>query len=97
MFYPRSICPSCWSDRLEWVEPKGTGTVHSFTVLHHPKFPGYEYPLVCALIELDEGTRIVSNLVGCAPSDVRIGMPVGLSIEPVDDEMKLPLFRPARG
>jgi uncharacterized OB-fold protein len=93
---PRAMCGQCQS--IEWtsIRPKGAGKVYSFTVLHHPKFPGYEYPLVCALIELDEGTRIVSNLVGCVPADVRIGMPVRLSIENVDEEMKLPLFRPAR-
>ena len=93
---PRAMCGECQS--IEWtsIRAKGTGRVYSHTVLHHPKFPGYEYPLVCALIELDEGTRIVSNLVGCAPADVRIGMPVTLSFERVDDEMQLPLFRPAR-
>jgi uncharacterized OB-fold protein/acyl dehydratase len=91
---PRAMCGECQS--IEWtsIRPKGTGRVYSHTVLHHPKFPGYEYPLVCAVIELDEGTRIVSNVVGCAPGAVHIGMPVKLSIEPVDDEMKLPLFRP---
>ena len=93
---PRAMCGDCQS--IEWtsIRPKGTGTVFSHTVLHHPKFPGYEYPLVCAVIELDEGTRLVSNLVGCAPADVRIGMPVELVFENVDDEMKLPFFRPRR-
>jgi uncharacterized OB-fold protein/acyl dehydratase len=93
---PRAMCGECQSTEWTSIRAKGTGTVYSHTVLHHPKFPGYEYPLVCALIELDEGTRIVSNLVGCAPADVRIGMPVTLSFERVDDEMQLPLFRPAR-
>ena len=63
--------------------------------MHHPKFPGYEYPLLCALVELEEGVRLVSNLIGCEPADARIGMPVELAIENVDEELKLPLFKPA--
>jgi uncharacterized OB-fold protein/acyl dehydratase len=91
---PRPMCGRCQSVKWTTVAATGRGTVYSHTVLHHPKFPGFEYPLVCALIELEEGTRIVSNVVGCDADDVRIGMPVLLSIENVDDEMKLPLFRP---
>jgi uncharacterized OB-fold protein/acyl dehydratase len=93
---PRPMCGRCQSVKWESVRASGEGTVYSFTVLHHPKIPGFEYPLVCAVIELAEGTRLVSNVVGCDPDDVRIGMPVALSIENVDEEMKLPLFRPAR-
>jgi len=93
---PRPMCGRCRSTAWEGVRAAGRGTVYSFTVLHHPKFPGYEYPLVCALVELEEGTRIVSNIVGCAPAEVRIGMPVELSIVQIDETMKLPLFRPAR-
>lgn len=93
---PRPMCGECQS--IEWtsVKAKGKGTVYSYTVLHYPKFPGYEFPLACALIELEEGTRIVTNLEGVSGADVRIGMPVVLSIENVDDELKLPVFRPAK-
>jgi len=90
------MCHKCQSVEWETQVAKGRGTVYSFTVMHHPKFPGFEYPFVAALIELEEGTRIVSNVVGCEASEVHIGMPVALSIEKVDDQMKLPLFRPAR-
>jgi uncharacterized OB-fold protein/acyl dehydratase len=92
---PRPMCGACQSTEWDSIAAKGGGTVYSHTVLHHPKFPGYDYPLICAVIELDEGTRIVSNLIGCAPADVRIGMRVTLSLEAVDDTMTLPLFRPA--
>jgi len=93
---PRPMCGECQS--IEWTgqTAKGKGTVYSYTVLHYPKFPGYEFPLVCGLIELEEGTRVVTNIEGVAPSDVKIGMPVVLSIENVDDELKLPVFRPAK-
>jgi uncharacterized OB-fold protein/acyl dehydratase len=90
--------PMCWKcQSLEWdyVVASGKGTVYSFVVIHHPPFPGFEYPLTVAVIELEEGTRLVSNIVGIDHEDVKIGMPVKLSIENVDEEMKLPLFRPA--
>lgn len=93
---PRPMCGACQSVAWDSVRAAGGGTVYSHTVLHHPKFPGYDYPLVCAVIELDEGTRIVSNLVGCDPAAVRIGMRVALSLEAVDETMTLPLFRPAK-
>lgn len=92
---PRPMCGKCQSVKLGAIQATGRGTVYTFTVVHHPKFPGFEYPVACAVIELEEGTRIVSNVVGIDPAQIRIGMPVTLSIENVDEEMKLPLFRPA--
>jgi uncharacterized OB-fold protein/acyl dehydratase len=92
---PRPMCPSCQSTDWKGVASKGRGTVYSYVVLRHPPIPGYDYPLPVAVIDLEEGTRIVSNVVGCKPEDVYIGMKVQLSIENVDEELKLPLFRPA--
>jgi uncharacterized OB-fold protein/acyl dehydratase len=91
----RPMCGECQS--LEWqaVEAKGTGTIYSYTVLHHPKFPGYDFPLACALVDLDEGVRMVANVQGCEPDQLEIGMPVVVSVEQVDDDTKLPVFRPA--
>ncbi len=93
---PRPMCGECRS--LEWdsIVASGKGTLHSHTVLHHPKFPGFDYPVICALVDLEEGTRLVSNVVDCNPEDLEIGMPLQASIEKVDDEMQLPLFRPVR-
>jgi uncharacterized OB-fold protein len=70
------MCPACHS--LEWdsVEASGRGTVYSFVVAHHPPIPPFEYPNVIALVELAEGTRIVSNLRGVEPGEVEVGMPV---------------------
>jgi uncharacterized OB-fold protein/acyl dehydratase len=92
---PRPMCGKCQSTAWTSIASKGSGTVYSFVVLRHPPIPGYDFPLPVALIDLEEGTRIVSNVVGCKPEDVHIGMKVRLSIENVDEEMKLPLFRPA--
>jgi len=93
---PKPMCGNCQSIEWHGVEAKGTGTVYSFTVLHYPKFPGYEFPLACVLVDLDEGVRMVANLAGCEPGDIEIGMPVTMKVENVDDETKLPVFRPAR-
>jgi uncharacterized OB-fold protein/acyl dehydratase len=92
---PRPMCGRCQSTEWTSVTSTGRGTVHSYVVMRHPPIPGYDYPLPIAVIDLEEGTRIVSNVVGCKPEDVHIGMKVRLSIENVDEELKLPLFRPA--
>ena len=92
---PRPMCPHCQS--LEWdtVAASGRGTVYSFVVPHHPQVPAFEYPYVVALVELEEGTRLVSNVIDVDPAEVSVGMPVEVSFVAVDDELTLPLFRPA--
>ncbi len=92
---PRPMCGKCGSTQWDSVASSGKGTVYSFVVVHHPQFPGFDYPVVAAVIDLEEGTRVVSNVIGVDPADVRVGMPVKLSIEAVDDGLKLPLFRRA--
>ncbi len=91
---PRPMCGECRS--LEWdaLSSKGHGSVYSFVVMHHPQVPGYEYPLIVALVELDEGTRLIANLTGIEPRAVRIGLRVALAIEAVDPELSLPFFHP---
>ena len=90
---PRPMCGECQSTDWDFIRSTGEGFVVSFVVMHHPQVPGYEYPLVVAVVELSEGTRFVGNIVDIDPSDVKIGMAVQASIEPVDDELKLPVFR----
>ncbi len=82
---------------MEWdsIEISGRGTLHTFTVIHYPQFPGYEFPIIAALIDLEEGTRMISNVVECAPGDVHIGMRVLGFVREGEDGMKLPVFRPA--
>jgi len=92
---PRPMCPRCRS--LEWGmrRASGRGTVYSYVIPHHPLVPAFPEPYVVALVDLEEGTRLVTNLIGVPPSEVRIGMAVQLSITKVDDDLALPLFRPA--
>ncbi|MEU9096673.1 bifunctional MaoC family dehydratase N-terminal/OB-fold nucleic acid binding domain-containing protein [Streptomyces sp. NPDC048361] len=86
-------CHACGSTGWHTVEASGEGTVFSFVVMHHPPFPAFDPPYAVGLIELAEGVRMISNVVGVAPDEVRIGMPVRLEFTRVDDELELPLFR----
>ncbi len=92
---PSPMCGDCQS--LEWdaVTASGEGTICSFTVLRHPQFPGYDYPLIIVLIDLAEGTRITSQLVDCEPESVTFGMKVTMRIQEDPDGFKLPVFVPA--
>lgn len=72
----------------------GTGSLYSYAVLHHPRSPRFEYPVLAALVDLDEGVRIVTNLVGIEPADVRIGMRLTVDFEPTSDGGTVPVFRP---
>lgn len=91
---PRPMCPRCRS--LEWdtIESSGLGTVYSFVMPHHPPLPGFDIPYVVALVELAEGTRLVTNIVDVDPSDVTIGMAVAVRYEAFDGGLVLPLFAP---
>lgn len=86
-------CNACGSGRWDTVEASGSGTVFSYVVMHHPPFPAFDPPYAVGLVELGEGVRIISNVVGVAPDKVRIGMPVRLEFLRVDDELELPVFR----
>jgi uncharacterized OB-fold protein len=91
---PGPMCPACQSLRWEAVEASGRGRVFSYVVAHHPPVPPFEYPNAIVLVELEEGTRLVSNLLGIDPSHIQIGMPLRVEFTRVDDELVLPLFRP---
>lgn len=94
---PRPMCPACNS--LEWdtIQSSGRGTVYSFVMPQHPQFPFFEYPYIVGLIELEEGTRLVSNIVGTTPAEVSIGMAVTVCFEEFDGALVLPQFRPEAG
>lgn len=89
---PSPSCPSCLSFRWHEVESSGRGTVHSYVLSHHPKAPGYDYPLTVLLVDLEEGTRLVADFMG-EPADVRIGMPVEVDWLDYDANLTLPRFR----
>ena len=100
VFYPRGLCPHCFSADLAWEPVAGTGVVHAFTIVHRHPSPAFngEVPYVVALIELDEGVRLLSNLVEVAPDPAaaRVGLPVEVVYDDVTPEVTLPKFRPRR-
>ncbi|HET7653641.1 MAG TPA: bifunctional MaoC family dehydratase N-terminal/OB-fold nucleic acid binding domain-containing protein [Acidimicrobiales bacterium] len=93
---PKAAC-ECGSFEFDTVEATGRGTVYSFVVNHYPQVPAFDYPLAVGLIELEEGVRMVSDIIGIDPADVRIGMPVEVEFVKFDDELTLPQFRPVAG
>jgi len=92
---PRPACAACHSFEWDTVEASGRGSVYSYVVVHHPQVPAFDYPLPIAVVELEEGTRLVADLLEVAADAVRIGMPVVVEFVAVDDELTLPMFRPA--
>ncbi len=91
---PRPACANCRSFQWDALEASGRGTIYSFVVNHYPKVPAFDYPLVVALIELEEGTRLVANVADITPETVAIGMPVMATFVAFDDDLTLPVFRP---
>jgi uncharacterized OB-fold protein/acyl dehydratase len=92
---PRPACGNCRSFEWDAVTASGRGTVYSYVVNHYPQVPAFDYPLVVALIELEEGTRLVANVADITPDSISIGMPVVATFEAFDDDLTLPVFRPA--
>lgn len=98
IFYPRAMCPHCLSSDLTWQPVAGTGVVHAFTIVHRQPNPAFadDAPYVVALVELDEGVRMMTNLVEVEPDPkhVRVGMPVEVVYDDVTPEVTLPKFKP---
>ncbi len=96
-FYPREQCPNCFSDDLDWTRVSGQGRLYSFTIVHQSAHPAFQpdTPHIYAIIQLNEGPKIPSNLVECEIEDARIDMPVEAVFEDVSEEYTLVKFRPA--
>ncbi|HWE65271.1 MAG TPA: Zn-ribbon domain-containing OB-fold protein [Acidimicrobiales bacterium] len=99
IFYPRSFCPICGSGRgsLEWRTASGRATVHAATVEHKPAGFSHGEPYVVALVELEEGVRMMTNVIGCPPDEVKVGQAVTLTWERLSDGRQLPQFTPTGG
>jgi 3-oxo-4,17-pregnadiene-20-carboxyl-CoA hydratase alpha subunit len=93
---PRPMCSECRSYDWDVVTASGRGTVYSFVVNHYPQVPAFDYPLAVGLIELEEGTRLVANIIGVEPGGIRIGMPVEVEWVDHDPDLTLPAFRPEK-
>lgn len=93
---PRPMCGKCQSTEWGSIESTGKGSVHSYTVLHHPPIPGYDFPCPVVLVDLEEGTRMIANIAGCEIDDIRIGMKVECRFEVTEGEIRLPFFYPVK-
>ncbi|MEU3278245.1 bifunctional MaoC family dehydratase N-terminal/OB-fold nucleic acid binding domain-containing protein [Streptomyces antibioticus] len=90
-------CAWCGGSGWDTVKACGEGTVFSYVVMHHPPFPAFDPPYAIGLVQLAEGVRMVSNVIGVPYDKVRIGMPVRLEFRRYDDELTLPVFRAVTG
>lgn len=101
VFYPRNLCPACGSRNLRWKPVSGRGSIYSLTIVHRAPGPAFkgETPYVVALIELEEGCRMMSTVTGVQadPDLVTIGMAVEVVYDKVTGDVTLPRFRPAGG
>ena len=91
---PRPMCPVCHSLDFEFIDLSGQGVVYSYAILHHPQNPAFEYPVLAALVDLDEGVRVLSNLVDVDPRDISIGMSVTVDFRPTRHDGAVPVFKP---
>ncbi len=98
-FYPRDISPCCFSRDTDWVQSSGQGTLHAFAIVHRGPIPAFRdrSPYVVAMVELEGGARMPTNLVDVEPdpSAIKIGMAVQVVFDDLDDKISLPKFRPA--
>jgi len=99
-FFPRYLCTECGSERVAWVDASGRGTVHSFTIVHRAAFPEFQErtPYVVALIDLEDGPRMMTNILGDDAHEVTIGDAVEVCFEARgSDGAKVPQFRRVGG
>ena len=95
-FPPRPFCPKCASPDIDVVRASGRATLYSY-VIHHRAAPGFTPPYAIAVVALEEGPRMMTNIVGIeqTPQALQLDMPLEVLFEPMSDEISLPLFRPA--
>jgi uncharacterized protein len=95
-FFPRMYCSNCFGEQVEWVNATGRARVLSFTIVRRPVSPAFadEVPYVVALVTLDEGPQMMTNIIGCAPEQVKIGMPVEVVFDDWTDTISIPKFCP---
>jgi uncharacterized OB-fold protein len=95
-YYPRPFCPFCWSERVLWVQATGRATLYTYSIVHVNDLPPWRerVPYVAAVVELAEGPRMMTNIVGCDPDELAVGMPLQVDFRD-DGEVMVPVFRPA--
>ena len=94
--YPRPVCDKCFSMKVDWVEASGRGTVHSWTITHHPFHPGFksDLPLMLLTVDLAEGVRMQAQGRGIDGAGLKVGLAVKVGFDRVKDDLTLPVFEP---
>lgn len=92
--YPREFCPYCWSEDVVWEQASGRAALYTWSVVHRNDLPpfGERVPYVAAVVELAEGPRMMTEVIGCGADALRVGMPLELAVR--DGEVPVPVFRP---
>jgi uncharacterized OB-fold protein len=95
-YYPRPFCPFCWSDDVAWKEASGRGTLYTWSVVHVNDLPPFHerVPYVAAIVELEEGPRVMTNVRGVPFDELAAGMTLVVDFEAISDEVTIPVFRP---
>jgi uncharacterized OB-fold protein len=98
-WHPRPRCPHCGSERVDWIRGSGNGTVHTFTVVRQSDDPFFKtrVPYAVAMIDLDEGVRIMTNIVDTPLDALAVGLRVEALFEGAGGGIAIPLFRASRG
>jgi uncharacterized OB-fold protein len=95
--YPRPFCPSCWSDDVSWQEASGKATLYTWSTVFVNDLPpfGERLPYIAAAVDLEEGPRVMTNIVGAEPDTLSVGMALVVDFQPLNDDITAPVFRPA--
>ena len=95
--YPRPFCPFCWSEDVVHEEASGRATLYTYSTVYVNDLPPFKerIPYVAAVVDLDEGPRVATNIVDCDPESIRVGMALQVDFRPLNDDITAPVFRPA--
>ena len=95
-YYPRPFCPRCGGDDVAWEQASGQATLYTWSVVHSNDLPPFnaKVPYVAAVVDLAEGPRMMTNVVGCEPGDLTVGMALRVTFEELEDGYHIPVFEP---
>ncbi|MGI9362613.1 MAG: Zn-ribbon domain-containing OB-fold protein [Parasphingorhabdus sp.] len=96
-YYPRPMCPHCWSEDVSWAEAAGRGTLYTWSTVYRNDLPPFntKLPYIAAQVDLEEGVRITTIIVDVEPDQLSIGMAVDIGFEPISENVTIPVFKPA--
>jgi hypothetical protein len=95
--YPRPFCPFCWSEDVSWIDASGRATLYTHSTVYVNDLPPFkdQIPYIAAVVDLEEGPRVMTTIVDCSADELSIGMALQVSYKTITDEVTIPVFRPA--